>query len=445
MAHLTDRETAEVRAARVARTSYGRLVALLAARTRDIAAAEDALADAFERALRRWPVDGVPDNPEAWLLTVARNRDRDRLRSAERRRTTSYDADAAPDAFATAAPAGLAGAPAGRTAGRSGAGAADALDDIDGVDIDPDAIPDRRLALLFVCAHPAIDRTVRTPLMLQAVLGFRADQIATAFAVPAPTMAQRLVRAKRRIRDAGIPFAVPDRAAVPGRLREVREAVYGAFAIDWNGVAGATERDALGNEALLLAETLAELVPDDPESLGLAALVCLSLARAPARLDAGGALVPLDEQDPARWSAALIDRGERHLQRAQLLGRIDRFQVEAAIQSVHCARRTTGRTDWAALRTLHTALADVAPTLGSSVSLAVVVGETDGPAAGLAVLDGLDGPHAARFQPAWAARAHLLARAGDTAGARAAYDRAISLTTDPPARAHLERKRRALD
>ncbi|WP_026910251.1 RNA polymerase sigma factor [Patulibacter minatonensis] len=405
MAELT---TVEARVAEVTRASYGRLLALLAAPTRDIAAAEDALADALEQALRRWPDAGVPDNPEAWLLTVARNRERDRFRSAAHR---------------TAAP----------------------LEDADHVgttdDPDPDAIPDQRLALLFVCTHPAIDRTIRTPLMLQTVLGFDTEQIARAFAIPAPTMLQRLVRAKRRIRDAGIAFVVPDRALMTERMPAVLEAIYGTYAIDWQGVAGATERTSLSGEALYLAETLVELTGDDPEVLGLAALIALSSSRAAARVADDGAFVPLGEQDPAAWDDALIARGEAHLHRAHAQGRVGRYQLEAAIQSAHLARRTSGTTDWRALRTFHVALQDLAPSLGGAVALTAVVGETDGPAAGLALLDELEGPHVERFQPAWATRAHLAERAGDRAAGRAALDRAIALTTDPDTRAFLERRR----
>lgn len=394
---------ATARADEVARASYGRLLALLAAPTGDIAAAEDALADAFERALAGWPSSGVPDNPEGWLLTVARNRLRDLYKSSAFRMSTELDDD---------------------TVGAKRANSV-ALDEVDG-----DAIPDKRLALLFVCAHPAIEASIRTPLMLQTVLGFESAQIAVAFAVPEPTMAQRLVRAKKRIRVTKIPFVVPTRAEMPARLPTVLEAIYAAYAIDWQGVSGSTVRDSMSAEALYLATTLAALLGDEPEAFGLVALIALSLSRARAR--AGG--VPLDEQDPALWDAALIQQGETALRLAHSFGRIGRFQLEAAIQSVHCARRDGQPTDYRALRQLYEALLQVAPTLGARVSLAATIAEIDGPDAGLADLTTVDAP---RFQPLWATRAHLLARAGRHDEARANYAKAISLTTDQPTRERL--------
>ncbi|HEV2146531.1 MAG TPA: DUF6596 domain-containing protein [Longimicrobiaceae bacterium] len=396
----------------MARSSYGRLLAILAAPGGDLELAEDCLAEAFALALRTWPESGIPGNPEAWLLTVARNRRRDVFRSAARRTETALRGDEA--------------------------GAVDSMLQ----DLDPEAIPDRRLALLFVCAHPAIDPAVRAPLMLQTVLGFEAQQIAEAFAVSASAMAQRLVRAKRRIRETRIPFVVPDRTRMAPRLNAVLEAIYGAYAIDWRLVSGTTTRDSLAGEAHFLAGTLAELLPGEPEALGLAALLSLSLARAEARGSAEE-FVPLEEQDTARWDRGLIARGEQYLRRARALGRIGRFQLEAAIQSVHCARAVSGATDWAALRRLYAALVSTAPTLGARVALAATVGRTGGPAAGLAALDGIPDAGVQRSQPAWATRAHLLAAAGRMEEAGQAFEKAISLTTEPGVRRYLERWRSA--
>jgi RNA polymerase sigma-70 factor (ECF subfamily) len=267
--------------------------------------------------------------------------------------------------------------------------------------------------------------------MLQTVLGFESAQIAVAFAVPESAMAQRLVRAKRRIRVLGIPFAIPTLADMPSRLPAVLEAIYATYSIDWQGVSGATVRDSMSAEALYLATTLATLLGDEPEAFGLVALLSLSLSRASAR-EAG---TPLDEQDIRLWDAGLIDQGEAALRHAHSLSRIGRFQLEAAIQSVHCARRDGGPVDHVALDKLYRALIEVAPTLGARVSLAATIGELRGPAAGLAELDTVDAP---RFQPLWATRAHLLAKLGRTTDARAAYAKAISLTTDETMRVRLQ-------
>jgi predicted RNA polymerase sigma factor len=391
-----------------ARDSYGRLLALLAASTGDLAAAEDALADAFERALRTWPSQGVPGNPDAWLLAVARNRLRDEWKSARAQRAVPLEAGW------------------------------DALAYID--DIDVDSIPDRRLELMLVCAHPAIDHAVHTPLMLNTVLGFTAGQVGRAFSVPPSTMATRLVRAKRRIKAAGIPFRIPDRAALPARMAPVLEAVYGAYVIDW---ATGPQARWLPSEALHLAEVLATLVPGDPEARGLAALIGLSAARARARADADGRFVPLADQDPSLWDPRLISRAHEHLRAAHARGQLGRFQLEAAIQAVHCARGR-GTTDWTTLLTLHRILHAVAPSLGSGVALAAVTAEVDGPAAGLATLDALlaeAGQHAQRFQPAKAARAHLLDRLGREQEAVAAYESAIALTHETAERQYLEHRR----
>ena len=413
------RTAARQAAEHAARASYGRLVALLAASTGDLSLAEDALSAAFEQALVSWPTGGVPANPEGWLLAVARNRQRDTWKSASSRTTRPLE-DAA-----------LGGGPAMA-----------ALDDLD-----LDAIGDKRLELLFTCAHPAIDASIRTPLMLQVVLGFDAARIAAAFAVPATAMAQRLVRAKKRIKAARIPFSVPGRSDMPGRLPAVLEAIYGCYALsfaDAPDVPGGSDAEDLAGEALYLAVTLAALLRTEPEAWGLAALITLSQARAPAR---GGPFIPLEEQDTSLWDARLIAEGEAHLRRAAAGGAAGRFQMEAAIQAVHCDRARTGRTDWPALRTLYTALEAVAPSLGARVALAAVIGSTESPAAGLSALDALrdlregEGPAGASavesFQPYLATRAELLARDGRPSEAAAAFAAAAEAAPQPVVREYL--------
>ncbi|MBZ9855682.1 RNA polymerase sigma factor [Mesorhizobium sp. CA13] len=407
-------QIARAAAEAAARQSYGKLVAWLAARTRDVAAAEDALADAFAAALERWPQTGVPEKPEAWLLAVARRRRVD----AVRRRLTSE---------------------AGRDHLKLIAEEAEAcMTDQD--------LPDERLRLMFACAHPAIEPGVRAPLILQAVLGFDAATIASAFLVPPATMGQRLVRAKARIREAGIPFRVPERAELGERLDTVLEAIYATFAEGWSDPAGTeTRRRNLATEGIWLGRLVASLLPDEPEALGLLALMLFAEARRAARRDGSGEYVPLAEQDHALWDHGLIDEAEALLGRAATLDAIGRYQLEAAVQSVHAARRLSGETDWVAIREFYDALLSIARSPVVAINRAVAIAEAEGAVAGLAALYVLgDDNRLNDYQPYWAARAGLLARLGQVPQAVEAYDRAIGLESDPAVRRFLQVKRATL-
>lgn len=400
-------------AEQAARVSYGRLVAYLAARSRDIAAAEDALADAFRTALEVWPVRGVPDNPEAWLLTAARRN----LGHAARH---SGVRDSAMPELMRAAD--------------------EAQDRQDEAGMHANPFPDERLKLLFLCAHPAIDPTIHTPLMLQTVLGLDAGRIASVFLAAPATMGQRLVRAKTKIRDAGIPFTVPGREDLPARLEAVLAAIYAAYTAGWDLPADAGGSEDLAGEAIWLARLAVALLPDAPEARGLLALLLHCEARREARRGTDGAYIPLTEQDPARWSRELIMEAERELARAARFAVAGRFQFEAAIQSAHVQRAVTGRTDWGTIAMLYDLLVQVSPSAGALVGRAAAHGEAHGPHAGLALLAELPEERVAGYQPYWATRAHLLATAGDIGPAREAYARAAGLSGDPGVRAFLLRR-----
>jgi len=402
--------TARSIAEAVARRSYGKLVALLAMRTRDVAAAEDALADAFAAALADWPQRGCPANPEGWLMTVARRRAIDAVRH---RRI----GDELVNELVLLA------------------------DEID--HSDARALPDRRLALLFACTHPALDAAIRTPLMLQVVLGLDAKTIASAFLTSPAAISKRLERAKRKIRDAGVPFTVPEREELPGRLAAVLEAIYGVYSQGWTDPVGDdTVRHDLAGEALFLAHLLVDLLPEDPEALGLLSLMLYSQARRAARRDAEGNYVPLSAQDPATWNARMLDAADGLLRQASTHQVIGRFQLEAALQSAHVHRCQTRRPNWDEVMQLYDALSALAPSPVIAVNRALALAERDGPQAALdALAPYADDPRLADYQPYWAARAELLARSGATVEALTSYEMAIGLASDPAVRRFLQRKR----
>src|SRR5262249_3588413 len=338
-----------------------------------------------------------PRHPEAWLLTAARHR---LIDQARRRRVRHEHEGAVRRLAAERAATALTG----------------------------NTFPDRRSELLFVCAHPSIDPALHTPLMLQTVLGLDAGRIARAFLVPPATMGQRLVRAKRQIREAARPFEVPADDELPERLEAVLEAIYAAYGLGRDDAAGidAGAQD-LADEAVWLARVIRQRMPQEPEVRGLLALMLFNDARRAARRTPDGRYVPLAEQDPRSWSAPAILEAEAELREAAKVGRIGRVQLEAAIQSAHAERAHTGPTDWPGRVVFYEHLVRLAPRLGARVAQAATVAEAQGPSAGLALLDAIDRASVATYQPFWAVSAHLLRQVGNHAGAAEAYDRAIGL------------------
>jgi predicted RNA polymerase sigma factor len=395
---------------RVARESYGRLVAYLSVHTHDLASAEDALSNALVSALTHWPQDGLPQNPEAWLLTAARHSLIDVIRHQrvvlESEPTLKFLTESSAETTLST------------------------------------QFPDERLKLLFVCAHPAIDPSMHTPLMLQTVLGLDAARIAQAFLVAPKTMGQRLFRAKAKIRSGGIPFEIPQEHDLPDRLDAVLEAIYAAFGIGWEDMAGADQRGRdLAEEALWLARVLLQLMPGEAEVQGLLALMLHCEARRAARRGPDGRYIPLSEQDPNQWLVALTEEAERHLSEAFKQGRVGRFQLEAAIQSVHSERARTGRTEWPAVARFYEQLVHISPALGARTGYAAAIAEMNGPEVGIELLDDIEAEAVSDYQPYWAVRAHLLQMLGKTAEASAAYDRAIGLSEDPAVREFLVQRR----
>ena len=399
----------------VARRSYGKLIAFLAARTRDVAAAEDALSEAFASALTDWPRNGCPENPEAWLMTVARRKAIDVARK--------------------------------RFTGATVAGQLQILaEGLEAAAARHEEIPDRRLALLFACAHPAIDAGVRAPLMLQVVVGLDARTIASAFLMSPAAMGKRLGRAKDKLRLGGIPFSVPEREELSSRLESVLDAIYAAFAEGWSDPGAADVlRSDLTSEAMFLARVVSELLPDEPEALGLLAFLLHADARRRARRNANGEFVALAEQDSTQWDWEMIGEAETLIRRASALGSIGRYQLEAALQSAHVYRCRTGESNWADLVELYDVLFALTASPVVALNRALAIAEVRGAAAGLdAMPDVNEDARLAEYQPYWAARAELLAKTSANDEARHAYEIAIGLERDPAVRRFLQQRQAAL-
>jgi RNA polymerase sigma-70 factor (ECF subfamily) len=388
---------------RIARNSYGQLVAYIAARSGDIASAEDALSDAFVSAFEKWPAQGIPEKPEAWLLRVARNRRLDAIRRHRvREQSVENLQKIATEAQRVAATV--------------------------------EAFPDERLKLLFVCSHPSVEAVARTPLMLQTVLGIDAARIASAFLVSPTAMSQRLVRAKNRIRDEAIPFHDPAPSEWTERVTFVLDAIYSAYTTGWDSLLlSSSTHHALAAEAIALGRTLVRLMPAEPEAHGLLALMLHCEARREARYVAGN-FVPLDQQDTTLWSLEMMKEAEDHLRTAATFEILGRYQLEAAIQSIHADRAVTGSTNWKEVAVLYEGLVRLAPGIGSMVGRAAALAQAGDPAAGLEALEGIPEDRVSDYQPYWATRGHLLLLQDHREEASRAFIRASGLTDDPALR-----------
>jgi RNA polymerase sigma-70 factor (ECF subfamily) len=392
---------------RAYRDDTGRAVATLIRVTHDFDLAEEAWQEACEQALRTWPQRGVPRDPTAWLFTAARNRAIDRLRRER--------------------------------VGREKTAAALQIAELEAMGDDMHEIPDDRLRLLFTCCHPSLALDARVALTLRAVAGLTTREIARAFLVPEPTLGQRLTRAKRKIRDAGIPYVVPPREALPDRLDGVRAVVYLVFNEGYEATEGELIRTDLCAEAIRLARLLDHLIPDEPESRGLLALLLLQHARRAARTDDAGDLVTLEDQDRSRWDHELIDEGLSLVEEPAT----GTYQLQAAIAACHDRAPRPEDTDWAQIASLYDELQRVRPSPVVALNRAVAVAMADGPDAGLRLLDPL-ADDLDQYHHFHAARADLLRRAGREPEAADAYDRALALVGNDAERRYLERRRAAL-
>ncbi|MET9021707.1 DUF6596 domain-containing protein [Actinopolymorpha sp. NPDC004070] len=425
---MTDERAASAAVEQAFTDHWGRLLALLTGQLRSLEIAEESLADAFERALRHWAVDGVPDRPEAWLLTTARRRGVDQLR---REKTLARKL---PLLVVDAEPAGVTGTADTTDLADLVAGSAE------------EEIPDERLRLLFTCCHPALAMPARVALTLRMVGGLTTAEIARAFLVSEPTMAARITRAKKKIAAAGIPYRVPRGADLPARLGGVLAVLYLVFTEGHAASSGETlVRSGLCAEAIRLTRVVAALLPAEPEPVALLALMVLQHSRRDARTDEGGRLVVLPDQDRSRWHRAEIDEGVALVERAASYGRLSAYLLQAAIAAEHASASEASDTDWAAIAQLYERLERL--TDGSPVvrlNRAVAVAETSGADAGLALLEGLE-ERLGDYQPLLVARADFLRRTGDHTAARAAYTRARELTGNDAERDFLDRKLAELD